>query len=1010
MYNMKKIFMCISMVVMLMMGLGAATAQTSKIGPVDNYGFLNAPDGTTWTYTASFEKKYGMYTCVKVQVYDSQNQLVGSLVDSLNIDNENVTGINHAEIDGLVTQRFFDSDANTYEVMLFLHATTKDYQGLEFNHVFSLAAGETATTPIKTVEGVRVAAQNMSDYGENYIMVFQRDSAKNNADEHMLCFDVRRGAFFGDGVAHTFRVPYANVAALNDLQPLCMLKNGKFINFVVQQYEKPYFVPGSPFEEPVVTENNHLVITHINQSYKELAVTKIPIVQDENEKLLYTFPKLGGLNGAKDIVLNDDGSVAAYVITHEKYNLENDASLNSYYLYDVAGNQQKVIAENTVGSVMMSPVVGQEDQWMFIKEEYDGEFFFVNLPSGDAQAEISVYLEDGRRLSSSIDRYAKGDSYEYAIALLQGNSEKDGTTSHDIAWFDADGTFNRYENVNMGKNIEYAKVNITAEVLNPWLLNTDDTREYMVLVQRSNPKNPSGKKETVLMICNTKGEVLLEYGDDEVMGEIKMVYMFDKAATPMLLCIYANGDAMTLQYTPLPLNASALQGTGVAADPYKLTCPNDFKLIDNAPDAYYVVANDIDFLSVPFVGAKKAFTGKLDGQNHKLSNLCLVGGGLFGEMKDSVIVSNLVLENPTLILTDKHRNSGAGILANIMQGGITNNGVNLTATLSNVHVAKPVINGGGYAEVVGTLVGKAALFLDVNTCSVTDAKIVAPAAQVGGLVGSSHTSTNIHASLFTGTAEGHVLGGIVGTISSDAPVSDCHVDADLYTHQTVGGIVGESGRALINNCYAEGTLTLADIATVGKVGGIVGEVATDATGSSTAILVENCLVGVSAIHVPDGKDVIAHRVIGFSSGDDYEYDWDHVDYDQPQSEWPRWYFPAEKGFKNNYVVSDLAALDATIQLTDTTTEGANLAWENVTTTWLGEHGYQLGENVDAPWQISENLVLWYESELTTDVENIWGEGSEVVDGKPTAKKLIMDGQMFILRHDGLYNLTGARVK
>ena len=106
----------------------------------------------------------------------------------------------------------------------------------------------------------------------------------------------------------------------------------------------------------------------------------------------------------------------------------------------------------------------------------------------------------------------------------------------------------------------------------------------------------------------------------------------------------------------------------------------------------------------------------------------------------------------------------------------------------------------------------------------------------------------------------------------------------------------------------------------------------------------------------------------------------------------------------------MAALDATIQLTDTTTEGANLAWENVTTAWLGEHGYTLGENVDAPWEIGENLVLWYESELTTDVENIWGEGAEVVDGKHTARKLIMDGQMFILRHDGLYNLTGARVK
>ena len=52
---MKKIFVCISMVMMMLMGTSAAMAQTSQTGPVDNYGFLNAPDGTTWTYTASFE-------------------------------------------------------------------------------------------------------------------------------------------------------------------------------------------------------------------------------------------------------------------------------------------------------------------------------------------------------------------------------------------------------------------------------------------------------------------------------------------------------------------------------------------------------------------------------------------------------------------------------------------------------------------------------------------------------------------------------------------------------------------------------------------------------------------------------------------------------------------------------------------------------------------------------------------------------------------------------------------
>ena len=157
--------------------------------------------------------------------------------------------------------------------------------------------------------------------------------------------------------------------------------------------------------------------------------------------------------------------------------------------------------------------------------------------------------------------------------------------------------------------------------------------------------------------------------------------------------------------------------------------------------------------------------------------------------------------------------------------------------------------------------------------------------------------------------------------------------------------------------------------------------------------------------------MVAHRVVGFSSGDNYEYDWDKVDWGKPQSEWPRVYFGAEKGFKNNYVYSDLAGIDATIQLTDTTTEGANLAWSEVTAEWLGAHGYKLGENVDAPWVKGEQLTLWFEDELSTDLEDIWGNCGDIIGGSnQTAKKLMLDGQLYILRHDGLYNVMGARVK
>ena len=1008
---MKKILnFTIVLLAMFIMGVSTSVAQTSQTGPVDNYGFLNAPDGTTWTYTASFEKKYNLYTMVTLSVYNSEKELIGTIIDSLKLEDENMTGINQADINPLVTQKFFNTD-NKYELMLFLHAQTKDYEGRQFNHVFSFNEGETVTSPIATVEGRQVYAQNVGDYSENYVMIFARDSASTSKD-YTLCYDVRRKSVYGGGVQHTFRVPYQNVAALTDLQPIYMFKNGDMLYYVMQQYEKPYFDPNTPLDQdPVVNPDNNLVITYMNQSYKTLYTTKIPVVQDENQKLLYTFPMIGGLNGAKDVALNYDGDAPAYIVTMEKYNLENDGSVNSYYMYDVNGKLLNTIAENTLGRILMSPVAGQEDQWLFMKEEYDGEFFFVDLPSCETRAEISVYMEDGRTISSQIDRYPKGDSYEYAVALLQGNNESDGTISQDIAWLNADGTFNRYEKINLGNYIEAAQVNITAEALNPWIMHTDDAREYMVLVKRYNPKNTSDK-ETALLICNTKGEILLDYGKDAEKGDLNMVYLFDKGATPMLMCVYQKNGALTMHYTPLPLNSTSLKGAGTAEDPYQLACASDFRLIDNNPSAYYEVVNDIDFLGEPFEGPKKAFLGKLDGKDYTWKNLCLVGGGLFGEVKDSVTIANIKMENPTLVMTRANDNV-AGILANIMQGGISDEGVNIPALLSNVHVTNPVIKGVGYNGIVGTLVGEAALFLDVNTCSVAGADIVAPAAQVGGIVGKSATSTNIHACVFTGMAEGRVVGGMTSEVSSGEPVYDCRVNADLYTNYTAGGVVGFSGRSKISNCVVEGTITLDVKATVGKVGGIVGEVDTDATGTSTAILVENCLVGISAISVPEGKDVIAHRVVGFSSGDNYEYDWDNIDWDKPQSEWPRVYFPAEKGFKNNYVISDLAPVDATVQLTDTTTEGADLSAIAFLPEWCAEHSFKFGSDVTAPWVWNEGyLTLWFESELSTGVENIFGGNcGDILGGEnQAAKKLIINGHIYILRHDGLYTTTGFRVK
>jgi hypothetical protein len=84
----------------------------------------------------------------------------------------------------------------------------------------------------------------------------------------------------------------------------------------------------------------------------------------------------------------------------------------------------------------------------------------------------------------------------------------------------------------------------------------------------------------------------------------------------------------------------------------------------------------------------------------------------------------------------------------------------------------------------------------------------------------------------------------------------------------------------------------------------------------------------------------------------------------------------------------------------------------LTQEWLGEHGFLFGTEVAAPWVYGEQLTLWFETELTTDIENIFpGNCGDVFGGEQsTAKKVLIDGQLYILRPDGLYNATGARLK
>ena len=1005
---MKRFFTIICMLMCLAMGFAQVSndGSVTTIGPVDNYGFLTGPDGSTWTYTAAYTTQYGEVTAADITIYDSQYNLVGTLSETFQLAETDLF-IRNVEINSLVTRKFFNSDDN-YEIMLFISVATKDYTGRFYNSVYSLT--DEGSKHVCNVDGNQVLAKNIStNKNDNYTMVFFRQYYDAN-NKLFYNYDVYGKAEYGTSqpvLKHTFEIPYQHIAALNDPMPIYMVQSGTYtIDYFVAQYEQPFFDPNIPvYEEPVINPNNNLVITRYDNKFKTLSEVKIPMIQDEDPGFLYTFYYLGGLGGQNDIILNYNGTgEPAFIVTKDNYETASDGSVYSYYLYDANGNQLNAISEYGLGTIYLSDLPGYSKQYGFLKNENDVEFIqMVDVPSCKTVARIPLY-NNGDILSGNWDRVLVGDSYQYVVSLLQGDNAADGTIHQRIAWFTQKGKFDHYDDLNLGKRVETAQVNIQSSVLDPRLFHADNAYEYMVLLKRT--KENSSQKEEVLLICNNLGESLLELGADAAKGgALSMINIMNAKTNPALLCAYNNDSQFTLNFHALPLLKNNLKGEGTLANPYQITCAAEFFQIDDNPTAHYQIMNDIDFGNAAFAGLQKAFAGSLDGGDFTLSNLFLDGCGIFREVVDTAEIKNIKIKNPVMALSN--RSTNAGIVANVMRGGYDDEtGAQLKAILSNVHIINPMIIGTNFSGYCGGLVGDVSLFVDMTECSVINADIQVPNAEMlGGLVGALTTSSTMQVVAFTGTLEGGALvGGIAASVDGDCPILNAHVDADLTGSTTVGGVAGASARAKVANCFVEGSLTLSHATDKGGVGGVIGALESDILDTNTEPIVHDNIVAIQSIQAP--TDAKAHRIVGFSSCNDYEYDWDNVDYSKPQSEWPRIYGSAEKWLKDNYVVSSLALIDATVAATDTTTEGADMAISALTAEWLNGHGFILGNSVDAPWVLNEGaLNLWFEDALIgSGIEDVWAD--DTTSTQSTTRKLIMNGQVIIIRDGKMYNIMG----
>lgn len=226
-----------------------------------------------------------------------------------------------------------------------------------------------------------------------------------------------------------------------------------------------------------------------------------------------------------------------------------------------------------------------------------------------------------------------------------------------------------------------------------------------------------------------------------------------------------------------------------------------------------VLTADIDLGSydwTPIGSQSAAFTGNLDGQNHKITGLYLYSTtgatyqGLFGSTGSSTTISNLTVEG-AIYSTSSSSVSQARI------GGVSGYAIGTTFTNVHANVDITIDRVKGTWANVGGISGYGGTF---TNCS--NSGDISAYNSVGGIAGTGAAS--ITACFNSGNISGYqYLGGIAG--QNSGAIISCYNTGEVTGKSTyVAGIVGSHSKVL-TNCFNTGTVSIA-----GNTGAIIGRV------------------------------------------------------------------------------------------------------------------------------------------------------------------------------------------
>lgn len=929
----------------------AETTADHSLPTSQGWGFLEGPDGSSWFYTEdfTFDTTGYYYTSATVTIYNTAHTAVGSF--TYTVPKGNI--VNAIQPYGTLTKKFFDRDDKTMELTLYVHTIGENYTSLDSIFAYRMDGTQVAKYPASTGLLLDASTNSWTTY-QRYAMV----SSETRNDTTYNRIDILRPASWGEDapqVEHTFWVneelanyaygSYFNMFVTDDNVPY----------YAVAHYDKPLVSGYGDDWEPILNENVNYCVTVYDKNYNEVASIQKPV-----DPVGDSYLRMAGLGvfGDKDVSLGfySGGDDFNFLITYVDYIVSSDDYLYTFDVYDSKGELIRELAAGVDQWSSLNDVAGQEEQVAFFKTVNDAvQVYMTDIPSGKVQTVIPSYI-DGNLISTTLNRVAVGDTYEYLINMGQSATDDDNNTIARIGWYTRDLTPTKFTSFNLGPNGEYFTPYLSSDGLDPYLVNTDGQREF-IYIAKIGRTDGSNKVDNGLVIASEDGTPLHTFMSDDEQTYYSGAVVNYGTSTPELFVGYsvASGDdagKYKLDFYDLPFSKFSAGGDGTAENPYLIATPGDLSQMRSNLTACYKVTADLDLSTMP--GAWNpidGFAGQLDGDGHTISGLRIAGEsayrtGLFQSLLQGAVVKNLVFVNPTIELNKQ--NSYVGIVSGDAVG----------ATLENIHIHNAHITDptGKASAAVGGIVGDASLNSTVTGCSFRDSEISAAAASpVGGIVGQTRTSSAVTACVAEAdiTAESTV-GGIVGSTDRGATVSDSHANINATANNTIGGIVGENlSRGRISRCYSEGALTATKKAYSGHcVGGIVGYLAPSYSASAADSVVLNSVAALSEINLPEGEslatDLTVHRIVGYSIAND-----------EGSATIER---KLVGNYAADYILVNGSPLSFTPDSTAASVDGATLSDDDMTPAFFTSTlDYAVGIDASAPWTATADLpLLWFE--------------------------------------------------